>query len=209
MENSIRQILEAKSKQELLETSLSRILRHVQDAKEKGFSILTSWRQANDKKTNLSKFVSLKQHVRGLGLGFIQLEGHWVECQDSSVPYEECPKELLVNSVEPSLMVFGIKLKEAMELGKQFDQDAVLYAGPETQGQVQLHFRDGSTMNLGEFNPQAIGQAYSTWRKKKEQHLSSTFTFEGYSYPSQSYLEKLAEINIAKKLATLQNPSKE
>ena len=211
-ENSIKKILEAElanRKGELFETSLSRIMSHVHQAKEVGFAIMTSWRQSLSKKTNTTNFQALKQHVRSLGLGFIQLEGHWKECQDTDVPYEQCPPDKLLDSVEPSLMVFGIELEDAVKLGKMFDQDAVVYAGPETDGQTQLHFKDGTTLDLGQFNPQTIGQAYSTWKKKKEPGSSSTFTFEGYSYPAQSFVEKLTEVALRKKLNILEEAIRE
>jgi len=214
MEDNLQTILAAKLKNEkskLFESSLNRIMSHVNKAKEEGFAILTSWRQSNDKKTNLANFQALQSFVRAKGLGYIQLRGHWQECQDTSVPYDQCPPDKLVDSVEPSLMVFKIDLETANRLGKHFDQDAVVYAGPETGGQVRLHFKNGDTMDLGQFNPMTIGQAYSEYRSKqdKEQKKGSLpraerhFTFEGHSYPAQSFIEKLAESTIEKNIRLL------
>ena len=88
MEDNLQAILTAKLKNEkskLFESSLNRIMSHVNKAKEEGFAILTSWRQSNDKKTNLANFQALQSFVRAKGLGYIQLRGHWRECQDTSV----------------------------------------------------------------------------------------------------------------------------
>jgi hypothetical protein len=214
MEDNLQAILVAKLKNEkskLFEGSLNRIMSHVNKAKEEGFAILTSWRQSNDKKTNLANFQALQSFVRAKGLGYIQLRGHWRECQDTSVPYDQCPPEELLDIVEPSLMVFKIDLETATRLGKHFDQDAVVYAGPETGGQVHLQFKNGETMDLGSFNPMTIGQAYSEYRSKQDKDLKKGqlpraerhFTFEGYSYPAQSFIEKLAEAAIEKNIRLL------
>jgi len=212
--DNLREILEAQLKREkakLFESSLSRIMSHVQKAKDEGFAILTSWRQANDKNTNLTNFSALKNFVRSNGLGYIQLRGHWQECQDPNVDYDKCPPEQLKDSIEPSLMVFKINQKTATDLGKRFDQDAVVYAGPETGGTVKLFFKNGETLDLGEFNPMTIAQAYSEFRSKQNKALKNGalpraerhFTFEGYSYPAQSFIEKLAEDVLKKNIEML------
>lgn len=210
----IRTILEAQllgEKTKLFEGSLSRIMSHAHNAKEVGFAILTSWRQANQKSTNLANFSALQQAVRAKGLGFIQLRGHWQECQDSNVPYDQCPTDQLKDSIEPSIMVFGIDQKLATDLGKQFDQDAVVYAGPDTGGSAQLHFKDGSTMDIGTFNPMAVGQAYSEYRSRSEKKAKGLppaerhFMFEGWSYPAQSFMDKLTEQTLEKNIKALKD----
>ena len=110
----IKQILKAQllgQKKKLFELSLGRIKQHTDKANEEGFAILTSWCQSNDKPTNISNFQTLKSFIRSKGLGYIQLQGHWQECQDANVDYDKCPKEKLIDSIEPSLMVFKIDLK--------------------------------------------------------------------------------------------------
>lgn len=208
----IRTILEAQlrgEKTKLFESSLSRIMSHAQNAKEQGFAILTSWRQANEKSTNLTNFSALQHAVREKGLGYIQLRGHWQECQDSNVPYSQCPPEQLKDSIEPSIMVFGIDQKLASDLGKQFDQDAVVYAGPETGGATQLHFKDGSTMDIGTFSPMAVGQAYSEYRSRSDKKAKGLppaerhFMFEGWSYPAQNFMDKLIEQTLEKNIKAL------
>lgn len=210
-EVNIKQILEAQlsnNKKELFESSLSRIMSHVNNAKNVGFALLTSWRKQKDKPTNFADFSSLKNFIKNKGLGYLQLRGHWRECQDPNVSYENCPESELEDSVEPSLFVIGIDLPTAVGLGETYNQDAILYAGPETGGNVQLHFKDGSTLNLGEFNPMTVGQAFTEYRIASDKNelgkVARYFTFEGLSYPAQSFVEKLTEQQLLKNMKRLQ-----
>lgn len=183
----------------LFEASLSRIWQHVQDSENKSFAIITSWRQGYSRKRNLADFGALKKSVRSLGLGFVQVQGHWKECQDPDVAYADCPKEELVDAVEPSLFVTGISQKDVSVLGKLHKQDAVVYAGPETKGRVVLLFADGATQDIGDFKPQTMGQAFSELRKSKE-GASRSFKFEGLEYKAMGYLENLIEQEVKKAL---------
>lgn len=102
------------------------------------------------------------------------------------LPYGKCPKENLKASAEPSLFVPGITKDHILKLAKKYEQDAVVYAGPETKGKVHVLFQDGTTLPIGDFHPNKIAQAYSTVRGKN-------FTFEGFSMPAQGYMETLIE----------------
>jgi hypothetical protein len=184
---------------ELYEASLSRIWQHVQKAKDKSFSILTSWRQDKTSKENRAEFNNLKALVRGLGLGFIVVQGHWKECQDPDVPYDSCPINQLVDAVEPSLFVVGLKKDQAAELGSRYDQDAVVFAGPGTDGNISLLFKDGKTQDIGEFKPQAIGQAFTALRKSRES-APRHFKFEGVEYDPISLVEQIINEEIEKLL---------
>lgn len=169
------------------EASLGRFMQHAERATEVGFAILTNWRQEFSKKENLADFKELKTTLRGRGLGFNVLNGHWQECQDPTVAYDDCPKEELVDAIEPSLFVTGIDLELAKRLGNQYEQDAIVFAGPETKGQVTLLFRDGSQVELGEFSPMSIGQAYSELKGGR------SFRFEYLEWPTQGRAEALIE----------------
>ncbi len=169
------------------EASLGRIMQHAEQGPKVGFAMLTSWRQNLDKKQNAARFVALKNQVRGLGLGFNVLAGHWRECQEPGVSYDDCPEDQLVDAVEPSLFITGISLANAHSLGNEYNQDAVIYAGPETNGQVNLIFKDGSTMALGKFSPANIAQAYSELKGGR------TFRFEYLEWPTQGRTEALME----------------
>ena len=195
------EILSAKQfgdKKGIHEASLGRVMQHAERANEVGFALLTSWRQALSRKDNMKRCMELKNSIRDLGTGFNVLNGHWQECQDPTVSYEDCPSEELVDAIEPSLFVTGIELSDAQRLGNQYEQDAVVFAGPETDGNVVLVFRDGDQMNLGAFSPMTIGQAYSELKGGR------SFKFEYLEWPTQGRTEALIESKFRKTaLATL------
>jgi len=203
--NNFKNIATAKAtndNKKLYEASLGRIWQHVVEADEKSIAILTSWRAANNKKQNQKQFQDLKAAVRGLGLGFVQIRGHWRECQNDSVPYENCPEEELVDAIEPSLFIIGIKQEQAEMLSNQYKQDAYIFAGPESKGKVVLLFKGGESMEIGSFKPQTLGQAYSELIKSK---LASPkyFKFEGIEYTAQTWVETLIEQEVRKTLANI------
>lgn len=167
----------------LNEASLNRIASHVANAGQKPIAILTSWRAGNTKRANVSKLKELQLAVKSMGKGFIKLVGHWLECQNDDVEYSNCPQEDLIDSKEPALMVIGLYKRDAIKLGNKYQQDAIVYAGPETKGKVQLIFKGGDTMNIGSFHPNKIQQAFSQYRGKP-------FAFE---YVSQTWSEKIIE----------------
>lgn len=141
--------------------SLGRVWQHVKDLDKQSFAILTSWRSGLSPSQNKSRFKQLEQAVRGLKLGYFKLVGHWRECQDEDVEYDECPPMQLVDTTEPSLFVPGIDMRAAHKLGKKYEQDAIIFGGPESDGKVVLVFKSGKTMPIGKFSPRTIGQGFS------------------------------------------------
>ena len=172
------------------EASLGRVYQHVKNSEKKSFGILTSWRAGSSKRENLANFKRLAGEVRSLGLGFFKLLGHWKECQDPNIDYAKCPPDQLEDTKEPALFVPGISLEDVKRLGNKYEQDAVVYAGPDTGGKVQLVFRGGSTTSIGKFSPSKIAQAYSRVRGRP-------FTFE---YVVQTWSESLIEQSLIDEL---------
>jgi len=179
--------------EELNEASIGRVYQHWKKSGETGFMIITSWRAGYSKKKNLDLFKQLQKEIRSNGLGFIELEGHWIECQDTTVSYDKCPPTKLVASTEPVLFVPGATLQLTKKLAKKYDQDAAVYSGKETEGKVSLVFKNESIQNIGKFHPGKIAQAFSKLRGR-------TFTFEGFEYKAQSFIESLIEQNYKKLL---------
>ena len=108
-----------------------------------------------------------------------------------SLPYDKCPVGQKKDAVEPSLFVPGMKLDHAVKLAKKYNQDAIVYSGPETKGETHLVFQDGSTKPVGKFHAGRIAQAYS-------QIKGGSFTFEGWELVAQDRLEELVERSWAK-----------
>jgi len=144
------------------EASLGRVLQHVQGKKNvKNWGMMTAYRYANTPNQNKTLNKELEGELRKMGHGFFKVEGHWVECQDGNLSYEDCPKNLLKDAIEESLFVPNISAKEIHKLGKKYGQDAVIFGGEQTKGNATLIFKDGKVENIGKFSPNKIQQAYS------------------------------------------------
>ena len=144
------------------EASLGRVLQHIEGKKAvKNWGMLTAYRYANTPNQNKKLNKELEGELRKMGHGFFKVEGHWVECQDGNLSYEDCPKNLLKDAIEESLFVPNISAKEIHKLGKKYGQDAVIFGGEQTKGNATLIFKDGKVENIGKFSPNKIQQAYS------------------------------------------------
>ena len=181
-------VLEAKAAgdgQRLNEASLGRVYQHVMKAKVKSLGMITAFRGENTEKENLALNAKLGAEIRSNGLGFFRLKGHWRECKNKNVDYKDCPKEDLVDVAELTYGVAGIGKELIVKLGRKYDQDAVIYLGPETKGLAITISRTGTEKNIGEFHPSKIAQAYSRFGKS-----GRTFVFE---WVTQTYLDALTE----------------
>lgn len=172
-------------KTKINEASLGRVYQHITKNASESFAILTAFRGGYSKKENLQRNKKLQGDVRSLGKGFFKVKGYWVECQDPDLEYSKCPDDMKVPVVEDSLFVPNITKEHAVKLGKKYDQDAVIYSGEETNGQVELISKSGSSiMKLGKFSPSKIAQAYTRIK-------GSSFTFEGFEYRPTGQMESL------------------
>jgi hypothetical protein len=134
--------------------------------------MLTAYRYSNTPNQNKKLNKELEAELRQMGHGFFKVEGHWVECQDGNLSYEDCPKNLLKDAIEESLFVPNISAKDIHNLGKKYGQDAVIFGGEQTKGNATLIFKDGKVENIGKFSPDKIQQAYSKLKGGK------TFVFK-------------------------------
>ena len=187
---SFPDILSAKQKNdynELNEASLGKVYQDLEAGE--GFAIITSWCGNNTEKENFALFKKFEHEIRSLGYGFVKLRGHWRKCQDDNIPYDKCPNDKLVDSIEPSLFIPKITLKEVKRLTKKYEQDASIYGGPETNGNVVLIYKDGKQEDIGKFHPAKIAQAYSKIRGK-------SFVFAGFEYVTQSWIQSVIETNF-------------
>jgi len=141
------------------EASLSRAYQHVVDKKSPSWGMITAYRYANSKKENLQANKRLEQDLRKMGHGYFKVEGHWQECQDKDVSYVDCPKDKLQDSTEESLFVPNITKDQIGDLCKKYEQDAVIYGDKDSD--AHLVFKNGSSENIGKFQPGKISQAYS------------------------------------------------
>ena len=173
MDNSSENFKTGKSNKEIVkhrgpykidEASLNRAYQHVVEKKVPSWGMLTAYRYANSKKQNIEANKKLEADLRTKGYGYFKVEGHWQECQDKRVNYFDCPKDKLVDSTEISLFVPNIGIKQIHKLGKQFEQDSVLYGGEDTKGKGVLVYKNGRVENVGDMHPDNMQQAYSKMR---------------------------------------------
>jgi hypothetical protein len=180
---------------QLCEASLSRLW---EKSKNSDFAIITAYRSKNDIKTNVQLNLELRNELNKLKLGVYPLIGHWRECQDSSIPYDECPPEQLTDVIERSyfvprnINVIGAEeFKDLLfDLAKKYKQDGLILKVKDSDlfgvydsktQQPIVKFDKGITFNK-------VSQAYSQYVKK----LKTPFVFEGIEYPDGSSLVKKA-----------------
>jgi hypothetical protein len=156
-----KEIMKHRGPYKIDEASLNRAYQHVVEKKVPSWGMMTAYRYANTPKENEQKNKELEKDLRSLGYGFFKVEGHWQECQDSTLNYVDCPKDKLQDSIEESLFVPGITKEHSAKLCKKYEQDAVIYGGKDTDGDAHLLFKNGGEENIGEFQPGKVAQAYS------------------------------------------------
>jgi hypothetical protein len=98
-------------KNHLVESSLSRVMHHVN--KTPKFGLISPHRQEHSPEENEKRFSDLKNHVRKLGHGYIEMRGGYKE-EGGFVK-------------EKSLLIPNIERKHMMGLGKKYDQHSVIH----------------------------------------------------------------------------------
>ena len=197
----------------LTEASLGRVLQHIQGKKNvKSWGVVTAYRYGNTPAENKLANKNLADKIRAEKLGFFEMEGHWQECQDKRVNYFDCPKDKLVDSTEISLFVPNISIKDIHKLGKQFEQDSVLYGGEDTKGKGVLVYKNGRVENVGDMHPDNMQQAYSKMRntgkvfafQRKKGTQRNLPNLSGSSAERDDKLSKMLPKDILNK--TVRNP---
>lgn len=142
-------------------------LKHIErDIKQGSYGIFTSWRKSNSKLKNLEDLDALQNDLKDAGLRMARLKGQWPECQDPNIPYKDCPKELLVTTRERSLFVPGISKDLIIDLMAKYQQNSVMYSGPETGGQAIFIDNDGTEYPAGNFQTKQVGDFFSRIKGK-------------------------------------------
>jgi hypothetical protein len=161
---------------ELDEASMGRIYQHVvSDPRLKTWAIITASRNELTPIENKKRNEELEGQLRGLGLGFSHADGMWMECQDKTVEYKDCPEEMKIPSEEKVFFIPNISKEIALKLGKKWDQDSVLFADNETRKKGEATYIDsksGEEFNIGKFAPGKMGQGYTKLKGDR------VFTFE-------------------------------
>lgn len=154
------------------EASLARAYQHIVDKKVPSWGIASAYRYANTAKENERLTKQMKDDVRKAGLGFFVVKGHWRECQDDTIEYGDCPSDKLVDAIEETLFIPKASKELMANLATKYNQDSTIYGGKDTKGNAVLIGRDGEVKDdLGKFNANTIGQAYSEFKNKQTFHF--------------------------------------
>ncbi len=144
------------------EASLGRVYQHVSGHPNvRSWGMMSGFRAANTKQQNRKANKELERDLRSMNLGFFKVEGHWKECQDSEVSWQECPPDKLIDSVEESYFIPNIDEKSLLHLTQKYNQDAAVYGDKEKPGKAQLLFKNGKKEDIGEFHANKVSNAYS------------------------------------------------
>jgi hypothetical protein len=144
------------------EASLNRVYQHVSGSPNvRSWGMMSGFRAVNTKQQNRKANKQLESDLRGMNLGFFKVEGHWKECQDPNISWQECPADKLKDSIEESYFIPNISQDQLLGLTKKYNQDAAVFGDKESKGQAKLLFKNGETENIGQFNANKVSNAYS------------------------------------------------
>lgn len=156
------------------------------------FAIITAYKATNSdgskrsRAENIQKNRELRTVLNSKQMGVHQLIGHWRECtatdeKGEQIPYNECPQDKLVDTIErsyfvprPQKMDQGEFEEMISDMGRMFEQNAVIVSDGED---VNLIFNDGGKSSIGKRAALGrIAQAYSQHILKQ----NVPFVFEGF-----------------------------
>ncbi len=134
------------------ESSFSRVWTHIRQDK-RSFGVISPFRSPAERglpkkendKTNEDNYTELKNAVRTLGYGYIELQGGF--------------KSESGFNLEKSLFIPNIKRKEAIELGKKYDQYSVLYKNAQEFVEIGTNKHSG------------VGRVKNRFEYKEEKNL--------------------------------------
>lgn len=160
------------SDEQLVESSLSRVLEHTQ---VRDFCIITAYRNAYSKKKNEARNRELLASIKDLKCGGIALTGVWQESPED-IDYEDAKPEDLTEVVENSYFIpkpDSMSSKEFVdkmfELGNKYNQDTILLVC-KSEGYCGVYKTKSRTIDnpfpTGKIQVNKIEQAYSRMRGK-------------------------------------------
>ena len=148
---NLHNILDADTPQKINKASLGRLYQHFQQSEKTSWAIFTSWRNKASKEANIENLKSFKERLRKWG--YFRLVGHGQEKDEQGNT---------VSVEEPSYFIIGIPLEEALKLAEKYGQYGIIYAGPETDGDVCLYQSNGTLEERWKkFHPGKISKFYS------------------------------------------------
>lgn len=176
------------------EASLSRVFQHVSGhPKVRSWGMMSGFRASNTKGQNLKANEALAEDLRSMNLGFFKVEGHWKECQDSSLSWTECPPDKLKDTIEESFFIPNIKEEQLLSLTKKYNQDAAVYGDSESKGEAKLLFKNGEKESIGKFNANKVSNAYSKMKGNRSFLFSKTDDTDKETTPSSKLKDLMSK----------------
>ena len=164
------------SNNNLNESSLSRILSHIES--DRSFGVISAFRGDLSKKENMQRHADLKDQVRQKGYGFIEMRGGYKE-EDGG----------FVN--ELSLFIPNAKKRDLMNLGGEYDQDSIIYKDKDSfdlvgtnratgRGKVLMNFRGGGPRDSVTLAKDAMKDFFSSLLKGSQRGKKFLFQTESF-----------------------------
>ena len=159
----------------LEESSLSRIMGHIKG--ERNFGVVSAFRGGLGKKENMDRHAEMKEAVRDMGYGFIEMRGGYKE-EDGG----------FVN--ELSLFIPNVSKRDIMDLGTKYDQDSVIFKDKNQfsligtnratgRGSVMMDFRGGDRESIT-LAKDAIRDFFSSLLKGSQRGKKFLFQSESF-----------------------------
>lgn len=145
------------------------------EGKIRSFGIVSPDRSENSPEETKIRREQMKAGLQSLGLGYNQQVGLWKETVTGTNG-----EQVKVPVRELSFFIPGISLKQLRELASWFDQEGVVYAGPETQGQIQV-LGDGWADNIGDIKTLTNApQSEIDSHENRSELQGKTYVFSSY-----------------------------
>ena len=178
---NIKKFISETVKEVLKESSLSRIWKFIEE--DKGFGVISPFRNEYSKEENLQRYKELKTKVREAGYGFIELRGGFNE------------EGTLVE--ELSLFIPNVSKKDILGWGKEYDQYSVIYKDENEFVEIGTNEFSGVGEILNSF-AQSSGKENITLDKNKTNDFYSSLA-KG-SHRGRKFLFNLKESFLLEKV---------
>jgi len=156
------------------ESSLSRIITHIEKTKE--FGVISPFRKSNTDKENTDNFKELVITVRDMGYGYIQLDGGYSGDEGFFS--------------EKSLFIPNIKRDEIIKLGKRYDQHSIIHKNDDNFALIGTNIDAGIGKVLSKFDVSGRGISIDDVGDKFRDFFS---TLTKGSHSGKKFLFKMQE----------------
>ena len=158
----------------IVDSSFNRLLKHIQNP----FFIVSAFRSDNTKEENREAFNKLAKYLRDEGLGFIVLNGKWIEDVDGE-KVEVDERSMFVPQPKDWRVTSDDWLNLAVGFAESFNQEAVIVKS-EGQSPIAQWLNDGEwvqnmTWSGASFNISGFEKAWSQIHSGRDSHWKFKF----------------------------------